>query len=353
MDIQIESFGKISDENVDLITVHNKSGMNISVTNYGCIVTAVRVKDRHGELDNVVLSYDSLDKYCAGHPFFGPVVGRFANRINNGEFFLNNKHYKLEQNETATSQHIHGGSKGFDKYIWDYAIEKQKDAIFIHFHRISIDGESGYPGNLDVMHTVGLDEENQLHFYYRATTDQPTIINLTNHSYYNLCGLGKGNILNQKLKVYSDFYLPVDKNLIPTGEILSVAKSGFDFRENSVIKENMQKIADKTIDNTFVLRSEPDAMGFKQGIELFDPQSGRLMKMSTTQPGVQIYNSSKLSNGTWIGDNGLHYASFDGICFETQHFPDSPNQLQFPTTILNPNEVYDERTIHQFSVVSQ
>ncbi|MGR3806311.1 aldose 1-epimerase [Pasteurella testudinis DSM 23072] len=348
MKLQVNDFGKIDGEDVVLITLSNQNDMSISVTNYGCIVTAINVKDKYHKIDNVVLHYDTLEKYHLGHPFFGAVVGRFANRIKNGEFIINGIKYKLDTNEIDTLQHIHGGIKGFDKYVWGYVIEEQEQSIMVHFHRISVNGESGYPGNLDVVHTIGLDEDNQVHFYFRATTDQPTILNLTNHSYYNLSGVGKGDILSHNLKIYSDFYLPVDNQSIPTGEILSVDKTGFDFRKIKVIGDNMQKFADKSIDNTFILRGELEYSRFKKGIELHDPKSGRWMTMITTQPGVQVYNASKLSNKIWIGPNNLRYESFMGICFEAQHFPDSPNHAHFPSTQLNPGEVYDERTIHKF-----
>ncbi|TNH23343.1 aldose epimerase family protein [Testudinibacter sp. TR-2022] len=351
MEVLVNDFGVLDGELVDLITLTNNNGMSISVTNYGCILTAIKVKDLNGNIDNVVLSYDSFDKYYEGHPFFGAVVGRFANRIRNGEFKLNGKGYKLEQNEAITGNHIHGGVRGFDKYIWKYDIEKNFESIMIHFHRLSVDGESGYPGNLDVIHTIGLDESNQVHFYFRATTDSTTILNLTNHSYYNLSGLGNGNILGHKLKVYSDFYLPTDNKLLPTGEILKVDSTRFDFRNMVKIEENMQKNNDGSIDNTFILKGDLQYDNFKKGIVLYDPKSGRNMEVITTQPGIQIYNGSKLSNKTWIGPSGLKYESFMGICFETQHFPDSPNHTHFPSTCLCPDQIYEEKTIHKFSTV--
>ncbi|KGQ71441.1 aldose epimerase [Chelonobacter oris] len=353
MKFQIDKFGQVNDEDVVLITLVNNIGMSISVTNYGCILTALRVSDRYGKIDNVVLGYDLIDEYYKGHPFFGSVVGRFANRIRGGEFELDGVKHKLEQNEGELGNHIHGGIKGFDKYIWKYSIEERLQSIMIHFQRSSPDRESGYPGNLDVIHTIGLDENNQVYFYFKAKTDKPTILNLTNHSYYNLSGMNNGNILQHELKVYSDFYLPTNHQSLPTGEILSVKKTGFDFREITVIGDNMQKIEDKSIDNTFILRGDLEYGKFKKGIELYDPNSGRYMKMITTQPGVQIYNASKLSNKIWIGSNGRRYESFMGICFEAQHFPDSPNHIHFPTTQLNPGQIYDERTIHQFSMVAE
>ena len=354
MKFKIASVGKVDDEDIVLITLVNNIGMSISVTNYGCTLTAVRVQDRYGKIDNIVLGYDLINKYYNnGHPFFGSIVGRFANRIRDGEFKLNGKKYKLEQNEQEHNNHIHGGKKGFDKYIWKYSIEEQSQSIMIHFQRLSPDGESGYPGTLDVVHTIGLDEDNQIHFYFKAKTNKAMILNLTNHSYYNLSGINNGDILQHELKIYSDFYLPTNRQSLPTGEVLSVNQTGFDFRKTVVIGDNMKKIEDKSIDNTFILRGEFEYGQFKKGIELYDPHSGRYMKMITTQPGVQVYNASKLSNKIWIGPNGQRYESFMGICFETQHFPDSPHYVHFPTTQLNPGQIYDEKTIHKFSTIAE
>lgn len=353
MKIEIEPYGEINGEQADLITLTNKEGMRISVTNFGCILTAVWVKDRNNHFDNVVLGYEALERYQQGHPFFGAIVGRFANRIAGGRFTLNGRAYQLDTNELARHNHIHGGKSGFDKQLWRYHINEHKDATEIQLSITSSDGDQGYPGKLEVVHSIILDESNQLHFEFKARTDKATIINLTNHSYYNLCGVCNGDILNHQLKVYSHFYLPTDEEQIPTGEILKVAGSGYDFRKRTTLKDNMRLLSEQSIDNTFVLGIPQTDNGLKRAVEIYNPLSGRMMTVQTTQVGMQIYNASKLGVREWYRADGKRYQSFEGICFEAQHFPDSPNQAHFPTTQLNPGENYFERTVHQFSVVSE
>ncbi|PJG84892.1 aldose epimerase family protein [Conservatibacter flavescens] len=350
MDILIRKFGQVDKHPVDLITLKNAQNFTMSITNYGCIVTSITMPDRTGHIDDIVLGYDTLEQYLQGHPFFGAIAGRFANRIADGVFHLNQQKYQLEKNELATQQHLHGGKKGFDKFIWGYDIEQTETMIMIHFHRVSCDGEAGYPGNLMMTHSIGLDENNQVHFYFNAITDKPTIINLTNHSYYNLLGHNKGTIEGHILKVFADFYTPTNDNLIPTGEILKLSDTPLDFTQATLLSNNMNKLPRHEIDHNFILRKEYFDDTYHLAAELYEPISGRFMSVITTQPAIQIYNGSKLSNKNWIGRDSYKYESFSGICFETQHFPNSPNYAHFPTTQLNPGERYSHKTIHQLSI---
>lgn len=352
MEYTINAFGSLDGRPVDLITIKNSHGIELSVTNYGCIVTSLVVPDRHGHKANVVLGYKTFDNYLEGHPFFGAIAGRCANRIAKGQFSLDGESYQLETNELLTGQHLHGGARGFDKYIWGYDIESTDGAVMIHLHRVSPDGEAGYPGTLDVVHTIGLDNENQLHYNFRAHTDKPTVVNLVNHSYYNLAGDEYGPVTEQRLKICANHYTPVGEDMIPTGDILSVADSGLDFRKATSIGDNMEKMPAGAIDHNFVLDRKERRGEYHLAACLTDEHSGREMTLYTTQPGLQFYNGFKLSNKIWIGRNGNQYQAFEGLCLETQHFPDSPNQPHFPTVRLNPGEVYEHKTIHKFGICS-
>jgi len=352
MKLTVTPWGSVDgqDKPVQLFTLENKNGVKVSVTNYGCIVTSIETPDRNGNLADVVLGYENLNKYLAGHPFFGAIAGRCANRIKDGKYFLDGKLFQLETNELPTGQHIHGGSKGFDKYVWDYAIEEKETGIFVHLSRVSPDGESGYGGTMGVVHTVGLDEDNQLHFNFKATTDKPTIVNLVNHSYYNLAGHDSGSVDGHELKLYADFYTPVEANMIPTGEVLSVKGSGLDFTSPALIAENKPKVQDGAFDHNFILHRREMEGEYAFAAEVYEPDSGRVMEVLTTQPAIQFYNAFKLSNKSWYGRNGYRYEAFGAFCLETQHFPDSPNNAHFPTIRLNPGDVFEEKTIHRFSV---
>ncbi len=348
MEVTVVPFGQVDGKTADLITIGNKNGLQVSLTNYGCIVTSLIVPDRDGNMDDVVLGYESLEKYLAGHPFFGAIAGRCANRIQDGKFTLDGVAYLLETNEMPTEQHLHGGSKGFDKYVWGYDIEKKPDVVRVHLHRVSPDGESGYPGTLSVTHTIALNDANQLHFNFCAHTSKPTIVNLVNHSYYNLAGHDKGSIEDHELKLFADHYTPVAQNMIPTGEVKSVEASGLDFRKGAVIGQNMDKVHGRWIDHNFVLKGVGRSK-YKKAAELYDSASGRVMEVETTQPAIQLYNGFKLTNKPWFGRNGYKYEAFGGLCLETQHFPDSPNKPHFPSIRLNPEDVYRQKTIHRFS----
>lgn len=352
MKLSIESWGNVEGQEtpVKLFSLENSKGMTLQVTNFGCIVTSIKTPGRDGHQSDVVLGYESLEKYLSGHPFFGAVAGRYANRIKDGRYELDDQLFQLEVNELPTTQHLHGGSKGFDKYVWDFAIEEQSNAIFVHFSRISPDGESGYGGALDVIHTIGLDEMNQVHYNFKATTDKPTVINLVNHSYYNLGGHDSGTVDNHDLKLFSTFYTPVSENMIPTGEIFTVKGSGLDFSETTRIAHNKERVPDGGFDHNYILDRSIKEGEYHYAAELYDQNSGRMMTVLTTQPAVQFYNGFKLSNKHWVGRHGKRYESCEGMCLETQHYPDSPNQAHFPTTRLNPGETFEEKTIHRFSI---
>ena len=352
MKLTIIPWGKVEgqDKPVQLFTLQNKNGMKVSVTNFGCIVTSIEAPDREGQTADVVLGYESLEKYIAGHPFFGAIAGRYANRIKDGKYSLDGQDFQLETNEPATAQHLHGGIKGFDKYVWDYAIEETATSIFIHFNRVSPDGESGYGGTMTVVHSIGLDEQNQLHYNFKAITDKPTVINLVNHSYYNLGGHDSGSVDNHELKLFANYYTPVSDTSLPTGEILSVEGSGLDFTSATVIAKNKVNMPDGGYDHNFILHKHETEGEYALAAELYEPKSGRVMTVLTTQPGIQFYNGFKLSNKPWFARNGYKYEACNGMCLETQHFPDSPNHSHFPSTRLDPQQVFEEKTIHRFSI---
>ncbi|HAS8306237.1 galactose mutarotase [Vibrio vulnificus] len=351
MKLKIENWGQVEGQTtqVKLITLTNSKGISLQLTNYGCIVTSIKVPDRHGVFADVVLGYESLDKYLGGHPFFGAVAGRYANRIAEGRYELDGEVFQLEINEAQTGQHLHGGVKGFDKYVWDFEIEEQEGATYVHLTRVSLDGESGYGGTLNVIHTIGLDELNQVHYNFQAFTNKPTVINLVNHSYYNLAGHDSGKVDQHELKLYSRFYTPVYDNSIPTGEILSVKGTGLDFIEPKQIALNKAMMSLGGFDHNYILDCSEKEGEYNYAAELYEPQSGRMMTVLTTQPALQFYNGFKLSNKNWVGRHGERYESCHGLCLETQHYPDSPNHAHFPSTRLNPGEVYQEKTIHRFA----
>lgn len=335
---------------VMLFSLENSQGSKLMVSNYGCIVRSLITADRQGVFEDIVLGYNELEQYVAGHPFFGAVAGRYANRIAQGRFQLDGQPFQLETNELATMQHLHGGSHGFDKALWDYAIDEQDEAIFIHFSRVATDGESGYPGNLLVTHSIGLDELNQVHYNFSAVTDQATVVNLVNHSYYNLAGHGSGSTDNHLLQLNSHFYTPVDQQGIPTGEIRTVQHSGLDFRQLTAIGDNKAKLGEAGFDHNYIIDNPLASEGYRHAATLYEPLSGRCMEVFTTQPALQFYNGFKLSNKRWIGKHDQPYLSCQGICLETQHYPDSPNHSHFPSTRLNPGQVFEQKTLHRFSV---
>jgi len=321
--------------------------MEVRITNYGGIITSIRVPDRDSNYADVALGHDSLGGYLDGHPFFGAIAGRYANRIGGATFTLDGQTYELAKNNGPN--HLHGGLEGFDKKIWGAEPIRDDDAVGIRLSYRSADMEEQYPGNLDVEVTYRLSNDNALRIDYRAKTDKPTVVNLTNHSYFNLAGHASGDILDHELMIDADYFTPVDSGLIPTGELRPVAGTPFDFREPTPIGARIDT-DDKQLrhgggyDHNFVLNGE----GLRRVATVYEAQSGRFLEVLTEEPGVQLYTSNFL-NGTETGKDGAVYRYRNGFCLETQHFPDSPNQPEFPSVVLHPGDEYRTTTIFRFS----
>jgi aldose 1-epimerase len=345
-----QAFGKLSDgQAADLFTLTNIHGMVVQITNYGGIVTKITAPDKNGNWEDVVLGFDSLATYEKGHPFFGALVGRYGNRIAKGKFTLDGKEYNLAINDGENS--LHGGKKGFDKVIWNAREIQEDSTVSLELTYESVDGEEGYPGNLQVKVTYTLTNDNGLTIDYEATTDKPTVVNLTNHSYFNLSGM-KRDILGHELTLNAKKMVPVNKNLIPTGNLLDVADTPFDFNTPKLLGKDINQVENEQIkngggyDHTWVInRTESGNMLFAK---VKDPENGRVMEVYTTEPGVQLYSGNFL-NGSLTGKNATFSKRF-GFCLETQHFPDSPNQPQFPSTVLKPGETYKTTTQYKFLV---
>lgn len=341
-----EKWGLVDSQPVYLYTLKSKSGIVVKISNYGGIIQSFLVPDRNGNLGDIVLGYDSVDQYVANSPYFGAIVGRYANRIKHGQFRIDDKTYKLATNNGNNA--LHGGLKGFDKVIWEGQLIKDstKTSLILTYH--SKDGEEGYPGNLSVKVIYILTNEGIFKTIIEGETDKPTPINLCNHSYFNLrCGLG--SILNHTLQLNSDKFTVVNDELIPTGELRSVKNSPMDFTISHAIGERIEQVpgaAPGGYDHNYVLRAsnaEPHLVAI-----LKEPESGRSLTVYSTQPGVQFYSGNFL-DGTITGKGGIVYTKHWGLCLETQHFPDSPNQATFPNTILHPGEKYCEKTIWEFN----
>ena len=347
--VKREPFGKMADgKAVERFTLTNANGVVLQAINYGGIITSLRVPDRNGRLDDIVLGFDNLDGYLEDHPFFGAIIGRYGNRIAKGAFTLEGKTYKLATNNGVN--HLHGGNKGFDKVLWTAEPVAGRNAIA--FTRTSPDGEEGYPGNLRVRVTYTLTEANELIVDYSATTDKATPVNLTQHSYFNLAGQASGDILGHQLMINADRYTPVNDTLIPTGELAPVAGTPFDFRKSTAIGERInQKDAQLTngkgYDHNWVLNRKGD--GRQLAARVVEPKTGRTLEITTTEPGIQFYSGNFL-DGTLTGKAGAVYKHRTGFCLETQHYPDSPNQPKFPSTILKPGAEYKTSTVFTFGV---
>lgn len=339
--IVTEEFGAMDNgSSVQLFTLKNANGMEVSITNYGGIVTSIKAPDKNGKIEDVVLGFDDLEQYKAGHPFFGAIAGRYANRIANGRFELNDEVYELATNNGEN--HLHGGEVGFDKKVWDYKLNENENAVT--FSYLSADGEEGYPGNLDVSVTYTLTDENELKIDYHATTDKPTVVNLTNHSYFNLSGDPSQGIRDHLLTIHAGQYTPVDEGLIPTGELRSVEGTPFDFKKAEYIGARIDSIP-PGYDHNFVLNN-PDE-GVRKIATVQHEESGRVMEVYTDKPGVQLYTGNFL-DGNFSDRNGNPIEQHAALCLETQHFPDSPNKPDFPSPVLNENETYQTTTIYQF-----
>jgi aldose 1-epimerase len=348
--IQKSDFGKTADGTaVDLYTLTNDNGMKAKIITYGGIVTELHVPDRDGKLGDVVLGFDNLDGYLAGHPYFGALVGRYANRIAKGKFTLDGKEYTLATNNGPNS--LHGGNVGFDKKVWKAEPEERADGAVLKLTYTSPDGEEDYPGTLTSTVTYTLTNQNELRIDYRATTDKATPINLTNHSYFNLGTAAAGDILGHELMLAADAYTPVDDTLIPTGEIRSVHGTPLDFTTPTRIGARIDQLPKiGGYDHNFVLRR--GGRNLTLAARAYDPKSGRVLEMLTTQPGVQLYTSNFL-DGKLKGKGGVAYGKHQAFCLESQHFPDSVHQPKFPTVILKPGETYEQTTVYKFSTMGK
>ena len=315
-------------------TLKNEAGFEVSVTNYGGTVTSLRAPDRDGNFGEVVLGFETLDEYVRNPRYFNALIGRHANRIARGRFSLNGVEYQLPCNNGPN--HLHGGFKGFDKRVWDV----RESGNTLHLTYFSQDGEEGYPGNL----TASVDYtllDNELRIDYRATTDRDTIVNLTNHSYFNL--RGAGTILDHELTLNADHFTPVSEALIPTGEIKAVAGTPMDFRKAKAIGSDLD--AAGGYDHNFVLNDWDGTL--RLAARLYEPVSGRVLEILTTEPGIQFYSGNFL-DGSLIGRNGVAYEKYTGLCLEPQHFPDAPNHPNFPSTVLRPGEEYKQTSVYRF-----
>lgn len=329
---------------VDLFTLTNAQGLSAKITNYGTIITELRVPDRKGRLGNIVLGFDNLRQYLAGNPsYLGCTVGRVANRTARGRFQLDGKKYKLAVNNGP--HHLHGGVRGFDKVVWSAEIVKGREAA-VAFTYLSRHGEEGYPGNLDVTVLMTLTNADELRIDYTATTDRATPVNLTNHSYFNLAG--GGNVLDHELKVAAKAYIPVDGTSIPTGKQVPVAGTAFDFTKRKAIGRDFARLIGKPIgyDHNFVLKGGGQRLAGCATV--YERTSGRVMEVRTTEPGVQVYTGNWL-DGTQCGHSGIYYTQHSGLCLETQHFPDALHQPKFPSIILRPGQTYTTTTTYKFS----
>ncbi|MDX2034261.1 MAG: aldose epimerase family protein [Blastocatellia bacterium] len=347
--VKKEIFGKTQDgQEVEIYTLTNANGVEARIMTYGAIVVSLKAPDRAGRIEDVVLGFDDLDNYLKGHPFFGAVAGRYANRIGKGRFSLNGVEYKLATNNGPNS--LHGGLKGFDKYVWKAKPGAAKDGAALELSHVSRDGDEGYPGTLSVRVTYTLTNDNGLRIDYFATSDKDTVVNLTNHSYFNLAGAGNGDVLKHQVMINADRFTPVDETLIPTGELRSVKGTPFDFTTMTAIgarvdaDEEQMKFG-KGYDHNFVVNGPAGTL--RLAAKAQDPGSGRTMEVWTTEPGVQLYIGNFL-DGTKIGKGGKAYQRRYGFCFETQHFPDSPNKPSFPTTVLKKGGLYRSTTIYKF-----
>ncbi len=339
-----------SGERIELYTLRNSKGMEAAITNYGGRLVNLRTPDRNGKFEDVVLGFDDLEGYLGKNPFFGALVGRYANRIANGEFKLDGEVYKLARNNGPNA--LHGGLKGFDKVVWHAKEISTGEGAALELKYLSKDGEEGYPGNLNVTVTYTLTNDNALRLDYQATTDKDTVLNLTNHSYFDLSGHFAGRILNDQVTIRADKFTPVNSNLIPTGELRNVDGTAFDFRKPSAIgariNENDEQLKYAMgYDHNFVLTRIGEGPSLAARVR--DPESGRVLEVFTTQPGVQFYTGNHL-DGSVKGKGGKIAAFRSAFCLETQHFPDSPNQPSFPSTELKPGQRYHEVTIFRFSV---
>jgi aldose 1-epimerase len=344
-----EPFGKAPDGTpVELFTLKNRNGVQVQITNYGGIITTLKVPDSGGNLSDVVLGYYSLEKYIEKSPSFGCLIGRYGNRIAEGIFTLDGQEYKLAINNGPN--HLHGGKIGFDKRVWDPEIIVEENRAGLKLHYLSPHMEEGYPGNLKVDAIYWLTDANELRLDFKAVTDKKTVLNLTHHSYFNLKGHNGGDVLDHLVRFNADKMVAIDSNSIPTGELIQVENTPFDFREFKPIGKDIhadhEQIRNGTgYDHSFVINGEPGELRYACTVR--EPQSGRTLEVWTTEPAVQFYTANFL-DGTIVGKDQTVYEQRNGFCLEAQHFPDSPNHPEFPSTVLNPGNTFSQSTIYRF-----
>nr|WP_246000632.1 aldose epimerase family protein [Pontibacter diazotrophicus] len=349
MDIRQEPFGTTPEgEEATLYTLTNAQGMQVQITNYGATITSLLTPDREGELGDVVLGFDSLagyhsPEYVKSGPYFGAIVGRYGNRIAQGRFTLNGEEYQLATNNGE--HHLHGGDKGFDKVMWEAEPLPGQNALRLTY--VSPDGEEGYPGTLTSTVTYTLTDDNEIRIDYQATTDKATPVNLTNHSYFNLAAGEAEDALEHVVTLNADKYTVVDESLIPTGELRDVEGTVMDFREPQTIGARVNQVEGGGYDHNYVLNGAEGEL--TKAATVYEPTSGRVMEVFTTEPGIQFYSGNFL-DGTITGSGNQTYKKHYGFALETQHFPDSPNQPDFPSTTLEPGETYESTTVYKFSV---
>ena len=352
MDKAIDSLAVVTAPKLEVYSFANKNGITMTVTNFGGRIISLVVPDKNGKPGDVVLGFDSAKQYVTGGGVYGATIGRFGNRIGKGKFKIDGAEYQLAINNGINS--LHGGPTGFHKQFWQATPIKNGEANALELRYKSVDGEEGYPGTLDVKVVYTLTNENEVVIDYEGTTDKPTIINLTNHSFFNLAGEGVGDILAHQFIIYADFFTPVDEGLIPTGEIRSVKGTPFDFLKQHSVGERIdgdheQLKFGKGYDHNWVLNKK-EAGSLTLAATVTEPISGRVMEVFTTEPGMQFYTGNFMS-GKDIGKSGKPYLYRSAFCLETQHFPDAPNHENFPSTILRPGETYTSKTIYKFGVI--
>ena len=350
--VKKEPFGSVGGTAVDLYTLTNRNGMEVKIMTYGGIIQSVKVPDRRKHFENVTLGFDNLTDYVERSPYFGCITGRYANRIALGKFTLDGVTYQLPINNDPNS--LHGGTVGFDKHIWATTVIQNRDGVGLKMTFTSPNGDQGYPGTLKSEVVYLLTDKNEIRMDYRATTDKATVVNLTNHAYWNLEGEGSGSIDDHVLKLNASHYTPVDPTLIPTGAIDPVAGTPMDFTRSTAIGDRIrdsfeQLVIGRGYDHNWVLdRRSPNDTSMIRAARVQEPDSGRVLEIFTTEPGIQFYSGNFL-DGTLVGTSGRMYRQGDGFALETQHYPDSPNQANFPSTVLRPGQVYKTTTIYQFS----
>lgn len=342
--------GKMNQQNMEpeVIELKNNNGMRIKITNFGGSIMSILVPDKNGQLGEVVLGYDTPQEYFSGNPYFGALIGRYGNRIAQGRFNLNGNHYELAKNNG--DNHLHGGNIGYNNVFW-HIIEANNNSVKLHY--LSKDGEEGYPGNLNIYVTYTLTDHNEIKIDYLAKTDRPTIINLTHHSFFNLKDGGKSPIIDHELMINANAFTPVDNGLIPTGEIKNVENTPMDFRSLTTIgkrigEEDTQLKRGNGYDHNWVLNKSEETLNF--AAKVYEPETGRTLEVYTTEPGLQFYSGNFL-DGTDKGHEGTTYNFRTAFCLETQHYPDSPNHSHFPSTILNPDKTYIQKTIYKFGII--